>query len=41
MLKEMLKSIDFKQVIITAVTVILALVVYERWVGPMIAKKVS
>jgi hypothetical protein len=33
--------IDLKQIAITAGTVILALIVYERWVGPMIAKKVS
>jgi hypothetical protein len=36
-----MKNIDWKQVLITGVTVIVALIVYERWVGPMIAKKVS
>jgi hypothetical protein len=37
----MLKGIDFKHVAITAVTVIVALIVYERWVSPLIAKKVG
>jgi len=39
-LSEM-KSIDWKQAAITVVTVIVALAVYERWIGPMIAKKVG
>ena len=36
-----MKNFDWKGAIITGVTVIVALVVYERWIGPMIAKKVS
>jgi hypothetical protein len=36
-----MKNIDWKQIIITGATVIVALAVYERWIGPMIAKKVS
>ena len=36
-----MKNIDWKQILITGVTVIVALVVYERFIGPMIEKKVG
>lgn len=34
-------KIDWKHAAITVASVLVALVVYERWIGPMVAKKVS
>jgi hypothetical protein len=36
-----MKNIDWKQVFITGATVLAVLFIYDKWIGPMVTKKVA
>jgi hypothetical protein len=36
-----MKNIDWKHIAITGITVLVALAVYDRWLSPLIAKKLN